>query len=54
MCFNTIFLVIISEFMPIRSAGNFFSTFNSTIFFIFLAVVANAKRDNTIIDHMKL
>ena len=48
------FLVIISEFMPIRSAGNFFSTFNSTIFFIFLAVVANAKRDNTIIDHMKL
>ena len=37
------FLVIISEFMPFRSAGNFFSTFNSTIFFIFLALVANAN-----------
>ncbi len=43
------FLVIISELMPIRSAGNFFSTFNSTVFFIFLAVVANAKSASKII-----
>ena len=48
------FLVIISEFMPIRSAGNFFSTFNSTIFFIFLAVVAYARKDSAIIDQKKL
>ena len=48
------FLVIISELMPIRSAGNFFSTFNSTIFFIFLAIVANAKRANAIIGNLKL
>ena len=39
------FLVIISEFMPLRSAGNFFSTFNSTIFFIYLALVANANNE---------
>ena len=42
------FLVIISEFMPFRSAGNFFSTFNSTIFFIYLALVANANSANFI------
>ena len=42
------FLVIISEFMPFRSAGNFFSTFNSTIFFIYLALVANANSVNFI------
>ena len=42
------FLVIISEFMPLRSAGNFFSTFNSTIFFIYLALVANANSANFI------
>ncbi len=38
------FLVILAEFFPLRSAGNFFSTYNSTIFFIYLAIMINANK----------
>ena len=40
------FLVIFAEFFPFRSSGNFFSTFNSTIFFIYLAIMTNADKIN--------
>ena len=48
------FLVLISEILPIRSAGNFFSTFNSTIFFVYLAVVANSTKTIPILNKLKL
>lgn len=34
-------LVILSEFFPIRSSGSFFTTHNSLIFFLFLAIIVS-------------
>ena len=38
------FLVFFAEIFPFRSSGNFFSTFNSTIFFVYLAILTNANK----------
>jgi hypothetical protein len=38
------FSIIFLEFMPIRSSGSFFTTSNSTIIFLFLAIFLNADQ----------
>lgn len=38
-----IFLIIIFEFFPVRSSGDFFSTGNATVIFLFLAIFINFK-----------
>ena len=48
------FLICFFEFFPLRSTGSFFTTSNSTIIFLFLAIFINSEKLKNLIDKKKL